>query len=73
MEVIMSWVLEGMHIRALYLGDYEVEGRVEMSRVAFGGQPHHTVVLDTPLKMPWNTTGRDRVIVEHKDVLQIRD
>ena len=67
----MSWNLEGMHIQATYLENIPVSGRVELSRVAYGGRVHHTIVLDQPI----NVYGavRDRVIVEHAHVKQVKD
>lgn len=67
----MSWNLEGMTVRARYLDDHMVTGRVELSRVAFGGRVHHTLVLDKPLNL--FGTVRDRVIVEHQTVEQVQD
>jgi hypothetical protein len=65
----MSWSLEGCTIRARYLKDYSVKGKVELSRVAFGGRVHHTIVLEKPINL--FGTERDRVIVEHQDVEQV--
>lgn len=69
----MSWNLEGMHIEAVYLDDYRVSGVVELSRVAYGGRVHHTIQLDQPLDLPWNSVARDRVIVEHATIQRVRD
>lgn len=65
------WNLEGMTVNATYLEDITVEGKVELSRVAYGGTVVHTIVLDTPI----NVYGaeRDRVIVEHKRISKVRD
>ena len=67
----MSWNLEGMEVTASYLETYKVTGRVEMSRVAYGGRVHHTIVLNTPVSI--YGTERDRVIVEHGAVESVRD
>lgn len=67
----MNWNLEGQTVCARYLDLHSVKGRVELSRVAFGGRVHHTLVLDKPLNL-FGTT-RDRVIVEHQNVNQIID
>lgn len=65
----MEWNLEGLRVRALYLQEYPVSGRVELSRVAYGGAVHHTIVLDQPLNLFGN--DRSRVIVEHSAVEQV--
>lgn len=63
------WNLEGQYVQARYLDTYTVVGRVELSRVAFGGRVHHTLVLDKPINL--FGTERDRVIVEHQTVERI--
>jgi|688.fasta_scaffold1005931_3 hypothetical protein len=63
-----QWDLAGLHIRGQYL-DFDVSGIVESSRVAYGGNVKHTIVLDKPL----NVYGaiRDRVIVNHEFVDEV--
>jgi hypothetical protein len=63
------WNLEGQYVQARYLDTYTVVGKVELSRVAFGGRVHHTLVLDKPINL--FGTERDRVIVEHQTVERI--
>ena len=65
----MQWDLEGLKIDAIYLEDHPVTGKVELSRVAFGGRVHHTIVLDTPINL--YGTPRERVIVEHQTVSRV--
>jgi hypothetical protein len=67
----MVWNLETMQVKALYMGEIPVSGRVRLSRVAYGGEVHHTVVLDAPITV-YNAV-RDSVIVEHKYIQQVRD
>jgi len=67
----MSWNLETMKVKALYMGEFPVSGRVELSRVAYGGDVKHTVVLDAPITV--YGAVRDRVIVEHRFVEQVCD
>ena len=31
------WNLEGLRVEGLYMGEFPVEGRVELSRVRYGG------------------------------------
>ena len=66
----MSWSLEGLAVEATYLEDFSVSGRVELSRVAYGGRVHHTIVLDQPISV--FGARRDRVIVEHKNVKRVK-
>ena len=45
----MNWVLEGMHVTATYLDEFQVAGRVELSRVAYGGREIQGVARDARL------------------------
>jgi hypothetical protein len=67
----MSWNLEGLVVKAKYLQEFPVQGRVELSRVAYGGSVKHTVVLDLPIVV--YGAVRDRVILDHTEVEQVRD
>lgn len=64
-----QWNLEGLRVKGLYLDEIEVTGRVELSRVKYGGEVQHTVVLDQPVNVYGQ--ARDRVLVEHKNILQV--
>ncbi len=64
------WDLQGMHIEGNYMGDIPVRGRVESSRVKYGGGVQHTVVLYSPVSV-YNAT-RDRVLLEHEYVTRVR-
>ena len=65
------WNLENMSVTGLYMGEIAVSGVVELSRVAYGGEVVHTVVLDTPITV--YGAIRDRVILEHKYVSFVSD
>lgn len=67
----MGWNLEGMVIWARYLDEYDICGRVESSRVKYGGEVQHTVVLATPMTIYGQT--RDRLLIEHKYVTRVSD
>lgn len=67
----MGWNLEGMVVWARYLDEYDVCGRVESSRVKYGGEVQHTIVLSTPINIYGQL--RDRVLVEHKSVTRVSD
>lgn len=67
----MSWNLEGMKIVAKYMGEFPVSGRVDLSRVQYGGEISHHVVLDEPITV--YGAVRERVIVEHRYVDQVSD
>ena len=69
----MSWNLEGMNVAGLYMGSFPVAGRVESSRVKYGGGVEHTVVLSEPLSMPWRSEPATRVLLEHKFVTTVSD
>jgi hypothetical protein len=67
----MGWNLEGMTIWARYLDEYDIYGRVESSRVKYGREIQHTVVLAEPMVIYGQL--RDRVLVEHKSVSRVSD
>lgn len=60
------WNLQGLRVTGLYLNEIQVAGKVELSRVAYGGKIKHTVVLDKPVDVYGSV--RDRVIVDHEAV-----
>ena len=63
------WNLEGLQVKGLYMGSIPVAGRVELSRVKYGGEVSHHVVLESPVEV--YGAVRDRVILEHKFVKQV--
>ena len=65
------WDLEGLRIEAKYMGDHPVSGRVESSRVRYGGEVIHTVVLDEPIKFRWRSEPAERLLIEHKFVERV--
>jgi hypothetical protein len=67
----MGWNLEGMTVWARYLDEYDIYGRVESSRVKYGGEVQHTVVLAEPMVIYGQL--RDRVLVEQKYVTRVSD
>jgi hypothetical protein len=68
-DIGMSWNLEGLTVVGKYLGEFPVSGKVELSRVKYGGGITHHIVLDAPIQVYGAT--RDRVILEHKYVQQV--
>ena len=68
----MSWNLEGEQVEGLYLGDILITGRVEISRVQYGGEVSHHVALANPLTLYGNTRAAgERVIIEHKNITRV--
>jgi hypothetical protein len=65
-----QWNLEGLVIEATYLESFPVEGRVESSRVAYGGRVKHIVVLNSPITV-YNAV-RDRLIIDHETVTRVK-
>ncbi len=57
----MNWNLEGKHINGIYLGLYPYSGRVVESRVKYGGDVQHAVVVDEPFKVYGEI--RERILV----------
>jgi hypothetical protein len=66
---MMNWNLEGLNVRGMYLDTFEVRGKVNLSRVKYGGEVSHHVTLDTPINV--YGTMRDVVILDHKNVAQV--
>jgi hypothetical protein len=66
----MSWNLEGLCIEAMYLDEFAVEGVVENSRVAYGGEVKHTIVLRNPIIV--YGAERDRLIIDNKNVSRVK-
>ncbi len=66
----MNWILEGMTVTGKYMGMIAVKGKVELSRVAYGGEVRHTVVLDNPIQV--YGAVRDRVILENYEIETVR-
>lgn len=67
---MQQWNLEGLKIEATYLETFPVSGRVELSRVAYGGRVNHHIVLDLPITV--YGAVRERVIVEHAQIERVR-
>lgn len=65
----MNWNLEGLKVKANYLGEFPVSGKVTLSRVKFGGLVAHHITLDTPLKV--FGAIRESVIIDHAEVLSV--
>lgn len=65
----MNWNLEGLRINGLYMGMFPVSGKVDLSRVQYGGEVSHHILLDEPIKV--YGALRDRIILEHKFVNRI--
>lgn len=49
-----KWNLEGKRIRGIYLQEFEVTGTVQSSRVKYGGDVSHWVILDTPIRIEYS-------------------
>jgi hypothetical protein len=63
----MSWNREGQTVAGIYLNSYTVMGKVESSRVKYGGTVQHTVVLFQPIEV--FGAVRDRVLLDEKDIM----
>ena len=57
----MQWNLEGKRINGIYLGLWPYTGKVIESRVKYGGEVQHTVIVDEPFKV--YGTVRDVILV----------
>ena len=65
------WDLTGMKIRGNYMSSFPVTGKVESSRVKYGGGVQHTVVLDKPITVYGST--RERILLDNEYVDQVSD
>jgi hypothetical protein len=67
----MKWDLTGERINGLYMGLFPYVGTVESSRVKYGGEVQHTVVVDEPFKVYGEI--RDRILVSVTEINRILD
>jgi hypothetical protein len=65
----MGWDLTGLIVWARYLEDFPVCGRVESSRVKYGGGVQHTVVLNEPVTV--FGAVRDRLLIDSETVTRV--
>jgi hypothetical protein len=65
----MNWNLENSIVEGMYLGLFPVRGKVELSRVAYGGGVKHSVALENPITV--YGALRERVILEHEYVSRV--
>ena len=65
----MSWNLEGMTVSGTYLDMFPIRGKVESSRVKYGGGVVHLVVLDRPMIV--FGAARSRVLMDHATVTKV--
>jgi hypothetical protein len=67
----MKWDLTGERINGLYMGLFPYTGTVESSRVKYGGEVQHTVLVDEPFKVYGEV--RERILVQGLEVNRILD
>lgn len=65
------WNLDGMNVTAKYMGEFPITGKVRVSRVKYGGTVSHHIDLDTPISVYGSI--RDSVIIDHSDIISVRD
>ncbi len=65
------WDLEGMIVTGKYIGEFNIIGKVRVSRISFGGDIKHHIDLDTPIEVYGSI--RDSVIINHYDIETVRD
>lgn len=67
-----NWdALEGKWVNGLYLGLFPFTGQVVESRVKYGGEVQHTVVVDEPFKVYGDI--RERILISTNDINRILD
>ena len=67
---MQQWDYTGLRVTGKYMGEFDVQGLVESSRVAYGGEVKHTVVLDAPITV--YGAIRERVILEMPYVVSVQ-
>ena len=67
----MNWNLEGQRVNGLYMGLFPYSGLVESSRVKYGGQVQHTVLVDEPFKI--YGAVRERILVDVAEINRVLD
>jgi len=67
----MNWNLEGQRVNGLYMGLFPYSGLVESSRVKYGGQVQHTVLVDEPFKV--YGAVRERILVDVAEINRVLD
>jgi len=67
----MKWDLTGERINGLYMGLFPYSGTVESSRVKYGGEVQHTVIVDEPFKVYGDV--RERILVSITEINRILD
>ena len=67
----MGWDLTGMTVWARYMDEFDVCGRVESSRVKYGGGVQHTVVLDEAVTV--YGAVRERLLIDQETVTRVKD
>jgi hypothetical protein len=65
------WNYEGLVVSGQYLDSIPVRGRVELSRVKYGGEVCHTIKLEEPIEVYGRVT--DRLILDQKQIEQVSD
>lgn len=61
-----DWDHTGWRAEGRYLDRFPFSGKIESSRVAYGGRVKHTIVLDAPLQV--FGALRDRILMVHDEV-----
>ena len=67
----MKWDLTGERVNGLYMGLFPYTGTVEDSRVKYGGDVQHTIVVDEPFKVYGEV--RERILVSITEINRILD
>jgi hypothetical protein len=65
----MNWDLEGCRVNGLYMGLFPYSGLIESSRVKYGGEVQHTIVVDEPFKAFGEM--RERILVGKAEINRI--
>ena len=64
-----NWIRDGETVNCTYFG-IPVTGIIVESRVKYGGKVQYTVVLDSPVILPWRTDPMTRVLICQDEFLK---
>jgi len=67
----MDWNLETKRVNGLYMGLFPYSGLVLNSRVKFGGEVQHTILVDEPFKVYGEV--REMILVSPGEINRVLD
>jgi hypothetical protein len=63
-----NWIKDGKFIVADYLGQ-RIHGRVESSRVKYGGRVQYVINLEKAVQFPWRSDPSYNVLIDDNEIV----